>query len=267
MTKFNHIRGKFYEIDAAEIYFEEIGNPDGQPIVFLHGGFGNIEDFNGIIPLLKGQYRIIGVDSRGQGKSTLGESELTYSRLEIDVEHILKHLNLNNPIIIGFSDGGITALRIACSKKIKVKQLIVIGASWHSKDLEESKVFLESITPKKWKEKFPETYENYQRLNPSPDFNKITENIVNMWIDEESTGHPNECVENIDCPTLIVRGDKDHLCSLQSSCELKEKVKDSDFANVPFCGHEVYAEKPKLLMNIINEFLMKTNANNGLPVS
>lgn len=93
---FNHQSGTFAEIDSAKIYYEQIGDPQSQPVIFLHGGFGNIEDFNGLIPLLENKYYIIGIDSRGQGKSTLGSRKLTYERLEKDVSFVIKKLNLKN---------------------------------------------------------------------------------------------------------------------------------------------------------------------------
>ena len=253
--KFNHTSETYAAIDSARIYYEEIGNPQKQPLIFLHGGFGNMEDFNGIIPLLENDYHIIGIDNRGQGKSTLGKGELTYARLEKDVAFIIKKLNLKNPVILGFSDGGIAALRIACFQDYDIAKLILIGTSWHTKSLESSKKFLEAITAEKWKEKFPETFEKYQGINPEPNFDRLTKAVVKMWVDDKATGHPDDNVQNINCPTLIVRGDKDHLINKRSSFELSEKISGSDLANLPFCGHEVYAEQPNLLMSMINEFL------------
>lgn len=254
---FNHKSDTFIEVDSAKIYYEENGNNQKQCIIFLHGGFGNIEDFNQIIPLLDNEYYIIGIDSRGQGKSTLGNIELTYEQIEKDVACIINKLSLKNPIILGFSDGGIVALRLACSQKFKINKLILIGTSWHSKSLENSRKFLEAITAEKWKEKFPETFKKYQKINPNPDFENLTKSMVKMWIDEKTTGHPNENVKNISIPTLIIRGDKDHLISKESSFELSENIPDSDLANIPFSGHEVYAERPQMIMIIINEFLEK----------
>ncbi len=253
---FNHQSKTCIEIDSAKIYYEELENPQKQPLIFLHGGFGNMEDFNGIIPLLKNEYRIIGIDSRGQGKSTLGEKGLTYARLEEDVRIIIEKLNLINSIIIGFSDGGIVGLRLASAKEISIEKLIVIGSTWHSKSLENSKHILGGITANSWKEKFPKTFEIYQRINPTSDFDKLTETIIPMWIDETESGQPNEKVEKITCPTLIVQGDKDFLVEKRHTLELSEKINDSNLANIPFCGHEVYVDQPELLMNIINQFLI-----------
>lgn len=255
MTEFNHDKGKYLQIDSAEIYYEEIGNSKNQPLVFLHGGFGNIEDFNGIIPLLEKEYRIIGVDSRGQGKSTLGNEKLTYQRLENDFFEIIAKLKLENPIIIGFSDGGITALRLASSGEINIDKLIAIGSSGSLKALEKTKDILGGITAKIWKENYPETYERYQGTNPKPDFDKLTESIVQMWVDETETGRPDKKIKNIKCPTLIMRGDKDPLMRKETAFEISEKINGADLANIPFAGHEVYKEQKEIVMRIINQFL------------
>lgn len=252
---FTHQANTFAGIDSASIYYEEIGNSHKQALILLHGGFGNIEDFNGLLPLLEKEYRIIGIDSRGQGKSTLGVEQLSYARIEKDVETIIHRLKLENPVILGFSDGGIAALRLAASQKVAIDKLIVIGTEWHSKSLEESKGFLSAVTAESWKNKFPETYEAYQRLNPEPDFDKLTSAMVQMWIDESTTGFPDEKVQHITCPTLIVRGDNDHLVSRQSAFELAENIEGAHLANIPFCGHEVHAEQPQRLMDFVNNFL------------
>ena len=263
MKLFEHTSGKHIEIGNSNIYVEEIGNPLKQPLLLLHGGFGNMEDFNGIIPSLRDEYRIIGIDNSGHGKSTLGSETLSYERLQKNVEIILDELNITNLSIIGFSDGGIVAYRLACFSSLKIEKLITIGSSWHSKSLLATKNILGGITAEKWKARFPETVEKYQSINPGPDFESLTKAIVKMWIDEEETGHPDDNVQNIKCDTLIIRGDKDHLVGKSSVFELSELIKDASLANIPFAGHEVHAEQKIVLMEIINEFLEKQPSTNN----
>jgi pimeloyl-ACP methyl ester carboxylesterase len=81
--------------------------------LLLRGGFGNLEDFNTIISLASDAYRIIGIDSRGQEKSTLGNTILSYELLQSDIESLLKHLSIDELNIIGISYGGIVAYRLA----------------------------------------------------------------------------------------------------------------------------------------------------------
>jgi pimeloyl-ACP methyl ester carboxylesterase len=49
MKNFDHHSGKHLEINGAKIYFEVTGNESSPALLFLHGGFGNIDDFNSIL--------------------------------------------------------------------------------------------------------------------------------------------------------------------------------------------------------------------------
>jgi pimeloyl-ACP methyl ester carboxylesterase len=84
-VEFNHKAGNYIEVDGANIYYEEIENVGKPTLLFLHGGFGNIEDYNSMLPMFADDYHIVGIDSRGHGKSTFGTSKLTYKRLQLDV--------------------------------------------------------------------------------------------------------------------------------------------------------------------------------------
>jgi pimeloyl-ACP methyl ester carboxylesterase len=98
-------------------------------LLFLHGGFGSIEDFKTVVHSFTNDFHIIGIDSRGHGKSTLGIDQLNYERLQLEVESVLKHLQINEVSIIGFSDGGIVGYRLAAENNILVKKLITIGTT------------------------------------------------------------------------------------------------------------------------------------------
>lgn len=104
----------------------------------------------------------------------MGNKKITYEQIQFDVEAILKHLNINTVSIIGFSDGGTVAYRIASSYRVKVKTLITMGASWYDNDVTESEAMLKSITPESAKEIFSKNFISYLRLNPEPDFDLFT---------------------------------------------------------------------------------------------
>jgi len=94
------------------IYIEESGNPNGQPIIFLHGGPGGGCGSKQRRFFDPKHYRIILFDQRGCGKSTpLGETkENTTADLVNDIETIRKHLNIEKWILFGGSWGSSLAL-------------------------------------------------------------------------------------------------------------------------------------------------------------
>ena len=139
VNTFNHQSGDYLERDGAKIYFEVAGSDSNPPLLVLHGGFGTLADFNVILPHLHKAFKVIGVDSRGQGKSTLGPKPLTYESLQNDVLGVLDHLKIDTLSIIGFSDGGITAYRLAALGSLKIEKLVAIGSRWHVKHTESTK--------------------------------------------------------------------------------------------------------------------------------
>ena len=84
--EFTHEGGELFGCGDAELYVECLGPREAPVLLMLHGGIGSIEDFGPICSDLARDYRLVGVDSRGHGRSTLGEAALSYERLREDLE-------------------------------------------------------------------------------------------------------------------------------------------------------------------------------------
>ena len=112
-----------------EIYYEICGNPNGKPVVFLHGGPGS-----GCSPTQRrffdpAFYRIILIDQRGCGRSLpLGEtSENTTDDLVQDIEAIRLALGIDRWLVFGGSWGSTLALCYALAHPQNVTGLILRG--------------------------------------------------------------------------------------------------------------------------------------------
>jgi pimeloyl-ACP methyl ester carboxylesterase len=255
MKVFDHQSGKHVEIDGAKIYYEQTGHGNGHPLILLHGGLGNIEDFNSILPRLSQDFRVIGIDSRGHGKSTIGSTELSYERIERDLQQIIEHLQLDKFSIIGFSDGGIVSYRLASHTSSKIQKLVTIGSPWELKSDDPVRDVYSKVTGESWRKRFPATYDDYQKLNPQPNFDLLVQAVVKMWLDSSPPGYPGNAVSNISCDLLIVRGDGDHLVSMETVVELSRRVKNSRLLNIPFAGHVAFDDQPDSFMHALNEFI------------
>ena len=111
------------------LYYEEAGNPNGQPVVFLHGGPGG-----GIVPIYRqffdpGRWRIILFDQRGCGKSTPHAelAENTTWDLVADIEKIRLHLKIDTWTVFGGSWGSTLALAYAQTHPNRCNGLILRG--------------------------------------------------------------------------------------------------------------------------------------------
>ena len=250
---FDHTEAASLELQGARIHYEVRGSRDGPAVVFLHGGLGDIEDFNPLLTELDDSYRIVGIDSRGHGGSTLGTTPLTYARLQQDVCAILDRLDIANASIIGFSDGGIVAYRLAAATPQRVQRLITVGAPNTLPD--GTKKILEQVTAQSWQKKFPDTVTAYERRNPAPDFPALVRAATAMWLDVGSTGYPQESIAKIAAPTLIVRGDDDHLFSLDEAVAIRKTIKNAKFLNVPAAGHVAFVDQAQICALAIRQFL------------
>lgn len=255
---FDHHHGRHLDVAGARIYVQSLGADDAPALVLLHGGFGHMGDFNGLLsamsPALAG-WRVIGIDSRGHGASTLGEGAWTYQRVQHDAEAVLKALAVPRCTLLGFSDGGIVALRMAAARKLPIDRLVVIGATWHHKNLAASRATLQQVTGDTWRHKFPRTCEDYQRLNPEPDFDRLAKALVAGWLDETRTGHPDERVARIQARALVVRGDDDHLTTLEDAAELRRTLLDGHFLGIPFAGHVAHDDGREIFVAGLRKFL------------
>ncbi|MBD2811827.1 alpha/beta hydrolase [Xenorhabdus sp. Vera] len=256
MFGFNHQDGSYLEIDGADIYYEIRGKANGYPLIFLHGGLSDIETFNRIVGDFGNTYQLIGIDSRGQGKSTLGQGNLSYQRLQQDVEAVIKRLGLKKFSIIAHSDGGIVALRLAAAGIIPVDKTVVIGAGCTLQEDDPMQELFKSVTAEGWRAMLPDSYNSYHRLNPQADFNKLIDSIVSMWTDTKESGYPNQTIRKIVGELLVVRGDNDRLVSRIHAAELADQVPHSCLLNIPFTEHSPHEEKPELLVPFLKEFLL-----------
>ena len=95
----------------------------------------------------------------------------------------------------------------------------------------------------------------YERLNPEADFNKIFHTVVAMWLDEETTGYPNELLKSYTKLLLIVRGDMDHLISLKTVTDLRTLIVNSVLLNIPYAGHATFTDQPEIFRIALQRFL------------
>ncbi len=115
--------------ELHNIYFEEVGNPQGKPVVFIHGGPGGGVDAGMRRFFDPKVWRIVLFDQRGCGKS-LPFSELkdnTTWDLVSDMEKLRESLKIKDWTVFGGSWGSTLALAYAITHVEKVKGLILRG--------------------------------------------------------------------------------------------------------------------------------------------
>jgi len=130
MSSDHHIKQSGY-LDRGyhRIYWEDWGNPDGVPVMALHGGpGGSIESaLKAVFDSTK--HRVIFHDQRGGGKSTpfADTHENTSAHLISDIEALREHLGIETMYVVGGSWGSTLSLLYAIAHPERVRRLMLWG--------------------------------------------------------------------------------------------------------------------------------------------
>ena len=255
-NKETSMQSKFIKHQGAMLHYQTGGTETAPVIVLLHGGFGSIADFAPLLPRLQQHYRVIAIDTRGHGRSSLGTVALTYAQAAEDARQILRHEGVEKYSLFGFSDGATTAYRLGAEDK-NVEKIITVGAEWHKKHLDGVRPMFETINLDFVKENLPEQLAAYQAANPEPDAAKWAMALKAMWLDEGASGYPNEDIRQIQALVLAIRGEADFLLAFDDWAELKTELPEVHLMNVPFAAHEAIKEQPEIVWVAVQAFGQK----------
>lgn len=252
--------GKFVSVGDTNLFVSETGNSQGRVIVLLHGGLQSRLDFIPLAEHLAEDYRLIAIDTRGHGRSGIGTAPLTYRQLQDDFTVVLTALGLQKPGIIGHSDGGIVALRLAASHAIQPEFVIAVGAHWVLPENDTARQIYQTINLEKWHEMFGNQIAIYNAENPEPNFGRLFSAARHMWLSCDEDAYPGASVRNIQCPLLVVHGDDDMLVSRQQAFELAEQVSGARLLNLPFAKHTLLEDMPERVSPFLQDFMKYTTA-------
>ena len=115
--------------DIHELYVDEAGNPDGLPVLFVHGGPGSACDASSRRFYDPNDYHIVTFDQRGCGRSTPHSSleENTTDDLIEDIEKIRQYLGIDQFVLFGGSWGSTLSLLYAQRYPQRVHAMVLRG--------------------------------------------------------------------------------------------------------------------------------------------
>ena len=118
-------------VSSQTIYSKAFGEPNNEPIIYLHGGPG----YNSIgfevttaQELAESGFYVIIYDRRGEGRSPDKNAKFTFQETYDDLDAIYKKFNLESASLIGHSFGGVIGTLYAVQYPKKIKSLVLVAA-------------------------------------------------------------------------------------------------------------------------------------------
>jgi pimeloyl-ACP methyl ester carboxylesterase len=268
----------FISFDKTPIYYEISGKKDfAKTILFLHGLGGNLTVWDPQRKYFeKLGYTTIAIDIRGNGLSGRPKSRAKYTPeiLAKDILTFLEKKQIKNFILVGHCLGGIISLILTGSYNVKPKALILIAATYkfplyatllhRSKILSLSSDVLNQLPIFLGKpghmqmDKFRDTRD----LDPRRILNDIFYTTAQSFVSLYSNlflFNGRKLLKNINCPTLIIHGEKDTFFSPKVAVKLHKYIKNSKLILLPNANHILVLNDPEEINRIIDVYLQKND--------
>ncbi|GLU52863.1 alpha/beta fold hydrolase [Dyadobacter frigoris] len=115
------------DVQRIKLHIQEL-NPQGEEtIILIHGMFSNLAVYYfNIAPMLAGNFRVILYDMRGHGMSEKVKDGYDLASMTDDLYALMEELNVDKTHLVGYSYGGLVALKMVIRYPEKINKLAVI---------------------------------------------------------------------------------------------------------------------------------------------
>lgn len=232
----------------------------GRPILFIHGFTGTaIADHSLLMDEFRLSNRLIAPDLRGYGASRPPNRDFPpdfYQRDAADMAALLDEIDCGPVDVFGFSDGAEVSLLLAAKRPELVHAVVAWGVCGviSNEELESIRGWLplSAWGPEReqWKRQIIERHGEEQ-----------FEPMINGWVNAARTIHARGgdisrgVANQIQCPVLLLNGDREVGNTPKDVKELAALIPDSQLVFVPDCGHAIQVDQPAVLLNHMRRFL------------
>lgn len=235
------------------------GGQGASTLVFLHEGLGSIRqwrDFPAKVSQATG-YRALVYDRYGYGDSdVLQESRRTVRFMHDEalraLPEMLQQLKIENPILIGHSDGASIAL-IHAGGGFRVKAVVAMAPHVFIEPL-----CLGSIRKASISFETTDLKEKLQKYHRDP--RKTFYGWADVWLDPGFTSWDirDDALPGIECPVLAIQGEGDEYGTMAQLEDTKRRVRRCELLKLPDCGHSPFKDQPEKVLSAIQSFIEKT---------
>ncbi|GER90585.1 alpha/beta hydrolase [Dictyobacter vulcani] len=244
--------------------------------VLLHGITSSSQSWVRVGPALADRYRVFALDMRGHGDSIKPVAGgYTLHLTASDVAYFIQALELQNPVLVGHSWGGATALVLASGIHIELpppqfSRIILEDFAHnfgHGDPAKRAARFIADLDlpPDELRARLLAQNSNWTaediagKIDAAGKVSKET--IISVFADTEAEGELLPLLSKLTAPTLVVRADPAQGSTLDSAAwkEVQQRLPaGSEAVEIPGAAHNIHRSSFTEFMDIVNTFLQKT---------
>lgn len=234
----------------------------GPPLVALHGASSvGRADFAAQAPSMSKAFRVHFPDARGHGRTRWDAGTgFRYDWLVDDLEAFVEALGVRSFHLLGFSMGAMTALGFAARHPERLRTLVVMGISPEREP--RTSVMRHLADPARIVAQDPawaaQLAARHDPVQGEGGWQRLLAAIA-ADVGEQRLLSAEE-LHRIDCPALVVCGDRDPFVPVDQAWRLSRQLGDGRLLVVPDCGHEVTVRRPGLVNEALAGFYRSTEA-------
>jgi len=244
----------FLKKAGEKLYYEEHGK--GEPtLLFVHGWMANSSVWREQVPYFAKNRRVVTFDLTGYGQSAKPD-DIAYTP-DVwfdDIDALIGHLNIDKPILIGWSMGGAIGIGYTVTRPKALSKLVLVDST---PLLVAPPDVFEHATPPEAAEQLAGALQSdfsagargfVEMMFPEPDSEALKNEIhaitqqTTAPIALESVGNAGSAdlrpmLNQVQVPTLILHGEADAVCSLGAGQFLSEMIPNAQIDTFSGKGH------------------------------
>jgi pimeloyl-ACP methyl ester carboxylesterase/tetratricopeptide (TPR) repeat protein len=241
------------------------GDPNGIPVIMLHGYTDSWFSFSPVLPLLDQKYRVYILDQRGHGESDRPVGGYAMQQFAADVIAFMDAMNIKQATIVGHSMGSFVAQHVAVEAPERVKQLVLVATATTvhtnelARELQRSVNGLSDPVSEKFVHDF-QASTTFQQL-PNEFLHAVVKESMKLpahvWrevMTEMISPEVGVPLKKIKTPTLILWGDKDFFPRSEQD-SLVSALPNAVLKVYKDTGHALHWERPEKFATDLQAFI------------
>jgi pimeloyl-ACP methyl ester carboxylesterase len=268
---------RYLHINGLQLHYLDWGDSGSQPMLLLHGFMSCAHAWDDFASNFSTRYRIVVLDQRGHGESQWpGDPAYTLDDHFSDIACFVDTLNLKNLIMVGHSMGGRNALFYTSCIPLNIERLILVDARPGNNPMacDALRLLLDNLPQKA--RSLNEVVDVAQSVYPylsneiclqmagygfkeMSDGSFVPRDDIRMRQQSQQNGYIVEdlwpFMENITCPTLVVRGQESPFLSREDALKMCRIIPDAKYREIPQATHMPVQENPEAFRMVVSDFL------------